>query len=113
MKLNMLTAEQIWEVRNVIKNKRGKKTLRVARSALLEAQAKLTSKQYIPDDWKVVGVAFRFFPGGVYCDINYSTEAGFDKVIGCVTAGEGEIENYDRQLFAAEAYSRALKQLTG
>ena len=78
-----------------------------------EAQAKLTSKQYIPDDWGIVGINFWLYPGGVECVVTQNTMAGLDESKSFVKAGMDNVESYNRQLFAAEAFSQALKQLTG
>jgi len=47
--------------------------------------------KYVPDI--IVGITFRYFPGGCECELTYITEAGFDTVKSWVKNESGEKES--------------------
>ena len=64
--------------------------------------------KFVTDNWEVVGVAYRLFPGGVECEVSFIDEAGIDKAASFVPAPDGQYESYDRHKLAAEALRKAV-----
>lgn len=65
-------------------------------------------KAIIPDNNAVVGVAYRFYPGGVECEITEQTEVGFEESTGWAKAKIPE--KYDRYDLVTIALRDALKR---
>jgi len=67
--------------------------------------------QIIPTDSGIVGIEYRLYPGGVSCEVTYSTEAGFEESTAFIQASFNEIEIYDRYDLAVKALKEALKEV--
>lgn len=61
----------------------------------------------VTDDWAVVGVYYRLYPGVVECEITYMDETGFKAAKAFCQASKHQIESYSREFLSQSALNMA------
>lgn len=63
----------------------------------------------VTNNWSIVGVCYRLYPGGVECEITYQDETGFETAKAFCQAAKDQIESYNRELLSHSALTMAIE----